>query len=136
MRETQRTTAHTGDILVVRSGRPGTACIVTEEYNGCNVIDLLIVRPNHKHILPEYLCAFTNLPHGKNQIESQQRGIAQQHFNVGMYREMKIVVPPISQQKSFVSFLTRIDKLRFVIYKIMGLGGRELFLGTGLVRKW
>ncbi len=113
MRETQRTTAHTGDILVVRSGRPGTACIVTEEYNGCNVIDLLIVRPNHKHILPEYLCAFTNLPHGKNQIESQQRGIAQQHFNVGMYREMKIVVPPIRQQKSFVSFLTRIDKLRF-----------------------
>ena len=45
MEETQRTVAHTDDILV---GNPGTSCVVPPEYNGCNVIDLMIVRPNKK----------------------------------------------------------------------------------------
>lgn len=92
MKETQRTVAHTDDILVVRSGSPGTSCVVPLEYDGCNVIDLIIAHPNKEKVLPKYLCAFTNMPHGMNQINSQQRGVAQKHFNVGMYKDLRLIL--------------------------------------------
>lgn len=117
MKETQRTVAHTDDILVVRSGNPGTSCVVPPEYDGCNVIDLIIAHPNKQKILPEYLSAFTNMPHGMNQINSQQRGVAQKHFNVGMYKELKLILPPLDEQRQFVEFLKQSDKSKFVIEK-------------------
>lgn len=113
MEETQRTVAHTGDVLVVRSGNPGTSAVVTKEFDGCNVIDLIIAHPKKDLILPEFLCAYTNLPHGKNQIESQQRGVAQKHFNVGMYNDLKLILPPIAEQERFVRFLKQSDKSKF-----------------------
>ena len=113
MEETQRTVAHTDDILVVRSGNPGTSCVVPPEYNGCNVIDLMIVRPNKKKVLPKYLSAFTNMPHGMNQINSQQRGVAQKHFNVGMFKDLRLILPPLDIQKQFVDFLEQSDKSKF-----------------------
>ena len=113
MMETQRTVAHTGDVLIVRSGNPGTSCVVTPEYDGCNVVDLIIAHPNVDKVLPEYLCAYTNMPHGKNQIDAQQRGVAQKHFNVGMYNELKLILPPLEEQKRFVDLLQQSDKSKF-----------------------
>lgn len=113
MKETQRTIAHTDDILVVRSGNPGTSCVVPPEYDGCNVIDLIIAHPNKEKVLPAYLSAFTNMPHGMNQINSQQRGVAQKHFNVGMYKDLKLILPSLDKQKQFVDFLKQSDKSKF-----------------------
>ena len=110
MVENQRTIAHTGDVLVVRSGYPGTSCVVTSEYDGRNVVDLIIAHPNVSKILPEFLGAFTNYPHGKIQIENSQRGVAQKHFNVSLYNKMKIVIPPMELQKQFVQLLHQSDK--------------------------
>lgn len=117
MVENQRTIAHTGDVLVVRSGYPGTSCVVTPEYDGRNVVDLIIAHPNVSKILPEFLCAFTNYPHGKIQIENSQRGVAQKHFNVSLYNKMKIVVPPMELQKQFVQLFHQSDKSKFSCLK-------------------
>ena len=117
MKETQRTVARTGDVLIVRSGNPGTSCVVTPEYDGCNVIDLIIAHPIKDKILPEYLCAFTNYPHGMNQIIGQQRGVAQKHFNVGLYNQMKIILPTLEEQRRFVAILKQTDKSKFVAYQ-------------------
>lgn len=105
MKQNPRTIVHTGDVLVVRSGYPGTSCVVTPEYDGRNAVDLIIAHPKTDLILPEFLCAYTNFPHGKNQIENMQRGIAQKHFNVSLYNNMKIVVPPLEKQRIFISIL-------------------------------
>lgn len=110
MEENQRTIAHTGDVLVVRSGYPGTSCVVTPEYDGRNVVDLIIAHPNTEKILPEYLCAYTNFPHGKMQIEANQRGVAQKHFNVSLYKAMKIIVPDLAEQQEFINILKQSDK--------------------------
>ena len=119
MKETQRTIAHTDDILVVRSGNPGTSCVVPPEYDGCNVIDLIIAHPNKEKVLPEYLSAFTNMPHGMNQINSQQRGVAQKHFNVGMYKDLKLILPSLDKQKQFVDFLKQSDKSKFELQRAL-----------------
>lgn len=115
MKETQRTVAHTGDVLIVRSGNPGTSCVVPPEYDGCNVVDLIIAHPRTDKILPEYLCAYTNMPHGKNQIDSQQHGVAQKHFNVGMYNQLKLILPSLEEQQQFVDFLQQSDKSKYLL---------------------
>ena len=110
-----RSEIHTGDVLVVRSGYPGTSCVVTDEYNGCNAIDILIAVPNTDVITPEYLCAFTNSPYGRKLVSEKKRGVAQAHLNVGGYSQMKIPVPDISIQHQVVekieSDLSRCDSI-------------------------
>lgn len=86
-KENQRSVVHTGDVLIVRSGYPGTACVVSEKFDGCNAIDVLIAVPNQEIVLPEYLCAFTNSPKGKEFVEEKKRGVGQKHFNVGGYKK-------------------------------------------------
>jgi type I restriction enzyme S subunit len=106
-----------GDVLVVRSGYPGTSCVVTGDYAGSNAIDIIIVRPDATIINSVYLCAFTNFWHGKNQIQKKIGGAAQQHFNIGAYREMTIALPPLSLQNQFAAFVKQADKLKFAAYR-------------------
>lgn len=98
-----RSEIHTGDVLVVRSGYPGTACVVPPAYDGCNAIDILIAVPNKEKILPEYLCAYTNSPLGRRIVQEKKRGVAQAHFNVGGYSKTPIIVPCLKTQKRVVS---------------------------------
>ena len=121
MDQAQRSIAREGDVLVVRTGYPGTCCVVSAEYDGCNVVDLIIVRPNRSLIEPDYLALFTNLPHGKKQILSTQRGIAQKHFNVEMYKNMRIILPDLGKQRELVDFIKQVDKS-----KVVGLSIRTL----------
>ena len=102
------------DLLIVRSGAPGTACVVSKQYEGCNAIDIIIARPNTARINPYYLCVYTNMPHGKRQIEEGTGGAAQQHFNVGKYNKLRLFLPPIELQNEFVSFIAQIDKSKVV----------------------
>ena len=104
----------TNDVLVVRSGAPGTACVVTSEYAGSNAIDVIIAHPNFQKVDSHYLCTYTNMPHGKSQIIEGTGGAAQQHFNVGKYNKLKLMLPPLEYQKQYVKFLKEIDKSRFM----------------------
>ena len=102
------------DLLIVRTGAPGTACVVTEEYVGCNAIDIIIAHPDCEKVNPYYLCAFTNMPHGKKRIEEGIGGAAQQHFNVGKYNKLQLMMPPKSLQDEFMKFITKVDKSKFI----------------------
>ena len=97
-----RSIVHTGDILIVRSGYPGTACVVPEQFNGCNAIDILIAVPNRDLVLPEFLCAYTNSPLGKKFVNEKKRGVGQKHFNVSGYSKMLIPVPSLDKQEEIV----------------------------------
>lgn len=105
------------DLLIVRSGTPGTACVVTKDYVGSNTIDLIIAHPNCEKVNPYYLCTFTNMPHGKKQISEGIGGAAQQHFNVGKYNKLKLMLPPMKIQNKFVEFLREIDKSKLAVQK-------------------
>lgn len=104
-----------GDVLIVRSGYPGTSCVVTSQYEGCNAIDIIIARPDKKRINPYYLCAFNNLPHGMNQIQNNVGGAAQQHFNVGRYNMMKIALPPMDMQDDFMRFFLKVEQSKVAL---------------------
>jgi len=107
------------DLLIVRSGAPGTACVVPKQYEGSNAIDIIIARPDTERINPYYLCTYTNMPHGKRQIEEGTGGAAQQHFNVGKYNKLRIMLPPMDRQKEFVDFVAQVDKSKAVVQKAL-----------------
>lgn len=65
---------HENDLLIVRSGAPGTSCVVTKEFEGCNAVDVIIAHPNLSKVNPWYLCAYINYPHGKNKLKKEQVG--------------------------------------------------------------
>lgn len=101
----KRTQVKEDDILIVRTGYPGTSCIVTKEYVNTNAIDILIATPDKNIILPKYLCAFNNSPYGKGLFSEGSRGVAQKHLNVGVYSNLIIPVPPIKNQLKIIKQL-------------------------------
>ena len=105
MKDNSRSIVHTGDVLVVRSGNPGTACVVPERFDGYNAIDILIAVPNKKIIISDYLCYYTNSPLGKKTVEIGKRGIALTHFNVKGFSQMSINIPTIPEQVVIVRTL-------------------------------
>ena len=105
--ENPRTVVHTGDVLIVRSGNTGTACVVPEEYDGCSGIDIIIAVPNKQIIDPEFLCIFTNSPVGKTQINSGTKGMALTHFGAKSYAKLSINVPSLEEQHYIVEQVKR-----------------------------
>ena len=105
------------DVLVVRSGAPGKSCVITKKYEGYNAVDVIIAHPNLEKINPVFLSMFTNMPHGMNQIKAKTGGAAQQHFNVGGYNSLNIILPPLKLQNDFASFVQQIDKSKFAVQK-------------------
>ncbi len=114
-RKNQKSVLNENDLVIVRSGAPGTACVITKEYAGCNAVDIIIARPDLDKVNPYYLCQYTNLPHGKKQIEEGTGGAAQQHFNVGKYNKIRLTLPPLDQQLKFEKFVEQTDKSKLAI---------------------
>jgi len=98
-----------GDVLVVRSGAPGTSCVVTNEFAGSNCIDIVFARPKKNIVTPEYLSLFTNSEVGKRQIAATQGGLALKHFNVGAYKKMIIDIPGTKERATSTSLLSSWD---------------------------
>lgn len=98
-----------GDVLIVRTGYPGTSCVVPPEFDGSNCIDLIFVRPNKEKLRSRYLSRFFNSDAAKVQVQAGKIGLAQQHFNVGAVKNTKLPLPPKEQQDEIVARLELID---------------------------
>ena len=127
-----------GDVVIVRTGYPGTACVVPAKYHGANCIDMLIARPKST-ILSDFLARYLNSPRGKSQVSVGKGGLAQQHFNVGALRTLKVARPPVEEQAEISrlgsSFDQRIQEAEGVRYAAAGLFSSMLhLLMTGEVR--
>lgn len=108
-RTNSKSSLRAGDVIVVRSGAPGTACVVTEEYAGSNCIDIVFARPHQDQVLPEYLAEFTNSPVGRRHVLGTQGGLALKHFNVGAYKQLELLLPDVAEQKKIVNLFAAWD---------------------------
>ena len=115
----QKSVVHKNDVLVVRSGAPGTACVATEKYDGYNAVDIIIAHPDNSKVNSIFLAAFTNMPHGMNQIRERTGGAAQQHFNVGGYKAMRLIMPSIELQNQYAAFAEQTDKSKVAVQKAL-----------------
>lgn len=94
-----------GDVVTVRTGRPGVSCAIPDTPLGFNCVDLIISRPSTA-IIPAYLALWMNSDFGKGHVDQRQGGLAQQHFNVGEMKEMLIALPHKGEQHQIVDCAT------------------------------
>ncbi|WP_434619077.1 restriction endonuclease subunit S [Tabrizicola sp. M-4] len=95
---------HEGDLVSVRTGDPGTTAVVTEEFDGCNCIDLVIIR-RPVEMLPRFLGWFLNSSVAKVQYQLGSEGALQAHFNVDTSKETLVAVPSVDEQSAIVDHL-------------------------------
>lgn len=99
---------HTNDVVIVRTGVPGTCAVIPPELDGCNCADLVIVKPDTTLIDPYYLCAFIN-SWGRAQVSNVKVGAIQKHFNVTSAEEMLIPIVDMSAQKTIAKILKNLN---------------------------
>jgi len=93
-----------GDVAVVRTGYPGTACVIPSWLSVSNCADLVIIHPAEE-VNPKYLACLFNSTWGQGTVAGNLVGVAQQHFNVSAAKEMKVDLPPRSTQDKIVAII-------------------------------
>ncbi len=95
---------HTGDLVVVRTGQPGTAAVVPEWLHNANCIDLILIRRSPR-FNSHFLCYLANSRVAKAQYGEGAEGAIQQHFNIETAKNMTIFLPPMQEQTKIVRYL-------------------------------
>ncbi|WP_444892015.1 restriction endonuclease subunit S [Microbulbifer sp. TRSA001] len=90
-----------GDLAIVRSGAPGTTCVIPKNLGVANCSDLVIARPGNR-LISGFGCIFMNSEVAQRNVAANQVGVAQQHFNVRSMKEMPILLPSTEEQKEIV----------------------------------
>lgn len=93
-----------GDVVIVRTGYPGVACVIPTSLPHSNCSDLVIVRPG-KDLNPHFLCAIFNSTFGRDVVAGNLVGAAQQHFNITVAKELKLRVPKKQVQDKIAAAL-------------------------------
>ena len=99
--ELKKSEIHAGELIVVRTGAPGTAAVVPESLGRANCSDLVIARLVPA-VNPHYAAYYMNSEFAKSAVRGMQVGVAQQHFNVGAMSEMPIPIAPEHEQTEIV----------------------------------
>lgn len=99
-----------GDVVIVRTGYPGTAAVVPEDLDGSNCADLVVITPSDA-LNPHVLAALFNSVYGQHAVSSQLVGSAQQHFNVGAAKAMRVRLPDRAEQDHIARVLCAINDL-------------------------
>jgi type I restriction enzyme, S subunit len=98
------------DVAIIRTGYPGTACVIPKSLGIANCSDLVIVRPGNQ-LNPYFLASIFNSTFGKDLVSGNLVGAAQQHFNITVAKELKLRLPPKNLQDKIAAVLSAYDDL-------------------------
>jgi type I restriction enzyme S subunit len=110
-RKWKKSALQPGDVVIVRVGYPGTACVIPKGLGDLNAASLVIVRPNPERLDSHFLCYVLNSPWGKAHIKGRLVGAAQQVFNTNTAADFEIPAPPLPVQRRIAAVLSNYDDL-------------------------
>ncbi len=96
-----------GDVVIVRTGKPGACAVVPSSLPEANCSDMVIVRPGPE-LDPDFLCYYVNSV-AKDHVFSHLVGAVQQHFNVGSARTLTLSLPSLEMQRGIAGVLKALD---------------------------
>ena len=106
----QKSSLSPDDVVIVRTGKPGTCAIIPKWLPVSNCSDLVIVRCG-KDLDARFLAYFINSA-ASHHVAAYLVGAVQQHFNVSSTRNIKLKLPSISEQRTISHILDMIsDKI-------------------------
>jgi type I restriction enzyme, S subunit len=89
-----------GDVVAVRTGKPGVSAVIPDDFGETNCADLIVMTCG-KDLEPAYLCEYLNVRLGDADSIQGQVGAIQVHFNIGSVKALSIPVPPNNLQRQF-----------------------------------
>ena len=108
------------DLIIVRTGYPGIACLVPEKYAGSQTFTTLIARlKKNCEITPRFICHFINSKYGKKYVLDNSAGAAQQNFGATALSKMPVYLPPIELQNKYIKFVEQTDKSKLAVKKLL-----------------
>ena len=101
-----------GDILFARTGATvGKTLIYRKEFGKCLFAGYLIrYRLNKDIVIPQFIHHFTHSSGYYKWVSSNQKAAAQPNIGAKVYNELKIHIPPLSEQQSIVSYLDSLNE--------------------------
>ena len=96
-----------GDVVIVRTGKPGACSVVPDWLTDANCSDLVIVRCG-KQLNNRFLAYYVNTV-ASGHVAAHLVGAVQQHFNVGSARTLRLKLPPLAEQKAIAAVLGALD---------------------------
>lgn len=96
-----------GDVVIVRTGKPGACSVVPGWLADANCSDLVIVRCGPQ-LDNRFLAYYVNTV-ACDHVAAHLVGAVQQHFNVGSARTLRLNLPPLAEQKAIASILGALD---------------------------
>lgn len=116
--EAIRTKVQEGDLLISITADLGRTGVVTKEIanHGAYINQhLACIRLNSKAVLPLYVACFMESDAGKVQFQAKNQNAVKAGLNFNSIKTLHLVVPPIENQSSFITFFEQIDKLKLTI---------------------
>ena len=101
-----------GDVLLVQTGDIGQAAVVPKEHVGHNCHALIVMSPVANVLNGTYLSHYLTSDAGIRQTETIETGATLRHLNCHDVKELKIPVPPISEQQRFAALVEKVEGLR------------------------
>ena len=120
--EAIRTKVQEGDLLISITADLGRTGVVTKEIaeHGAYINQhLTCIRLNKKILDPLYVAYFMESNAGKEQFESKNQSAVKAGLNFNSITSLRIMIPPISVQKEFISFVHQVDKSKVVVQKAL-----------------
>ncbi len=111
----KRTPMEFGDILLSTVGSYGHPAVVKSEKPFCFQRHIAYLKPNADKVDSEYLRGAILSADVQRQIDEGVKGIAQKTLNLSEIRKIKLLLPPMEQQKQFAAFAKQIDKSKLEI---------------------
>ena len=112
----KRTLLKGNELLITVRGSVGETFQTTEEFEGCNVgRNIVPLVTDSNKILQRFLQELFAQDAIKTWLKGITKGIALQGLNMGEFKEMPVIMPPIAKQRAFVDFALQIDKSKSAV---------------------
>lgn len=102
----KNTILNSNDLVIVRSGMAGSAAVIPPDLDGCNCVDLVIVRKSPL-LLPKYLEYVINSTEAQEQVRRNSSGALLVHFNAVDVGNLVIPYREIEDQEKLVHEIGR-----------------------------
>lgn len=99
---------HKGDVVIVRTGKPGACAVIPDDYEEINCSDLVIVRPHTEELDSLYAACYIN--NSYRTVNAHLVGAVQQHFNVKVAGNLEMNLPPLSEQKRIAEIIGKLNE--------------------------
>ena len=135
----KRTPIEIGDVLLSTVGSYGHPAVVKSDKKFLFQRHIAYLKPRREIIDSDYLHGAILSPDAQRHIEEGVKGIAQKTLNLSEIKKMQIPVPELNRQKEFSTFVSQVDKSKFLsavrksfpdygqIYHISGIMQEEVF---------